>query len=62
MPTTSKQYIHRVGRTARARRSGRAVTLVGEKGRKVLKEVVRQAKVPVKNRVLPPGKLNMFEC
>eukprot|EP00731_Ephydatia_muelleri_P026152 Em0018g252a len=33
MPATVKQYIHRVGRTARAGRSGRSITLVGEKER-----------------------------
>ncbi len=55
MPASCKQYIHRVGRTARARRSGRSITLVGEKGRKVLKEVVRRAKKSVKSRILPPG-------
>ena len=31
----------------------RSVTLVGEKGRKVLKEAVKQAKCPVKSRLVP---------
>lgn len=30
----------------------RSVTLVGESGRKVLKEVIKQAKCPVKSRVM----------
>ena len=33
----------------------RSVTLVGEKERKVLKEVVKQAKLPVKSRIVPTG-------
>ena len=31
----------------------RSVTLVGEKGRKVLKEAVKEAKCPVKSRLVP---------
>lgn len=30
IPTHSKDYIHRVGRTARAGRSGRAITFVSQ--------------------------------
>ena len=30
IPTHSKDYIHRVGRTARAGRSGKAITLVSQ--------------------------------
>ena len=56
MPSTLKQYIHRVGRTARAGRSGRSISLVGERERKMLKEIVKQAKHPVKSRVIAPGK------
>ena len=55
MPNTHSHYIHRVGRTARAGKSGRAVTLVGEKERKVLKEIVKKAKNAVKSRVIPQG-------
>jgi ATP-dependent RNA helicase DDX27 len=53
MPTTAKHYIHRVGRTARAGQTGRSVSLVGEGERKMLKEVVKRAKVPAKSRILP---------
>jgi hypothetical protein len=31
------------------------VSLVGEKERKLLKEIVKQAKHAVKSRILPPG-------
>ncbi|KAK7483044.1 hypothetical protein BaRGS_00025707, partial [Batillaria attramentaria] len=54
MPSTLKHYVHRVGRTARAGKSGRSVTLVGEKERKMLKEVVKNAKTPLKSRIVPP--------
>ncbi|XP_023652566.2 probable ATP-dependent RNA helicase DDX27 isoform X1 [Paramormyrops kingsleyae] len=53
MPNTVKHYVHRVGRTARAGRVGRSVSLVGEAERKMLKEIVKKAKTPVKARVLP---------
>ncbi|KAL4624351.1 putative ATP-dependent RNA helicase DDX27 [Arapaima gigas] len=53
MPNTVKHYVHRVGRTARAGRVGRSVSLVGESERKMLKEIVKKAKTPVKARVLP---------
>jgi ATP-dependent RNA helicase DDX27 len=41
MPHTLKQYIHRVGRTARGLANGRSVTLVGEHERKILKEIIK---------------------
>ncbi len=33
----------------------RSVTLVGERERKVLKQVVKRAKIPPKSRIVPPG-------
>ncbi|XP_030632754.1 putative ATP-dependent RNA helicase DDX27 [Chanos chanos] len=53
MPNTVKHYVHRVGRTARAGKVGRSVSLVGESERKMLKEIVKKAKTPVKARVIP---------
>ena len=35
------------------------MSLVGEKERKLLKEIVKSAKTPVKSRIVPPGK-NVF--
>ncbi|PVV04957.1 hypothetical protein BB560_000523 [Smittium megazygosporum] len=59
MPQTYDLYLHRVGRTARAGRSGRAVTLVGEEDRKILKMAIKAAnksgKSLVKQRVLDPA-------
>ncbi|RUS90789.1 hypothetical protein EGW08_001408 [Elysia chlorotica] len=60
MPSTIKHYIHRVGRTARAGKSGRSVTLVGEKERKVLKDVVKLAKAPLKTRIIPPDVISKY--
>jgi ATP-dependent RNA helicase DDX27 len=58
MPPTLEQYIHRCGRTARAGRSGVAISLVGEQDRKLMKQVAKSATNPVKARIIPPGKSN----
>ncbi|XP_060041636.1 probable ATP-dependent RNA helicase DDX27 [Erinaceus europaeus] len=60
MPNTVKHYVHRVGRTARAGRAGRSVSLVGEEERKMLKEIVKAAKAPVKARILPQDVILKF--
>lgn len=53
MPTQFAQYLHRVGRTARAGRNGRSVTLVGESDRKMLKMAIKSSVgAQVKNRVV----------
>ncbi|XP_043277330.1 probable ATP-dependent RNA helicase DDX27 [Venturia canescens] len=54
MPATIQHYIHRVGRTARAGRVGVSVSLAGEQERSLVKEVIKQARNPVKNRIIPP--------
>ncbi|XP_046843701.1 probable ATP-dependent RNA helicase DDX27 isoform X2 [Xenia sp. Carnegie-2017] len=61
MPNSIKQYIHRVGRTARAGLSGRSISLVGENGRKLLKEIVKEARNPVKSRVIAPEIIEKFK-
>jgi len=53
MPPTLEQYIHRCGRTARAGKSGVAVSLVGEQDRKLMKQVAKSATHPVKARIVP---------
>ena len=52
MPTTLEHYIHRVGRTARAGRAGRSVSIAGEGERKMVKEIVKRARDPVKSRTI----------
>ncbi|KAN0065130.1 nucleolar DEAD-box protein required for synthesis of 60S ribosomal subunit [Thecaphora frezii] len=54
MPGQFEQYLHRVGRTARAGRNGRAVTLVGEADRKMLKMALKKSsEEQVKHRIIP---------
>lgn len=54
MPAQMEPYLHRVGRTARAGRQGRAVTLVGESDRRLLKAVLKRTPPEqVKHRLMP---------
>ena len=54
MPAQLEQYLHRVGRTARAGRQGRSVTLVGEADRRLLKTVLKRTPPEqVRHRLLP---------
>jgi len=53
MPKDITTYVHRVGRTARAGRNGRAVTLTSESRRLVMKQISRHCKGFVKSRAVP---------
>lgn len=59
-PASYEVYLHRVGRTARAGRVGRAVTLAGEADRKIIKMALKAVKESGKivSRVLPPENVN----
>ncbi len=57
LPNTLKHYIHRVGRTARAGKTGRSISLVGENERHLLKDILKTCKVPAKMRIVPQGKI-----
>ncbi|CAK9837426.1 ATP-dependent RNA helicase Ddx27/Drs1 [Schizosaccharomyces pombe] len=62
-PATHEVYLHRVGRTARAGRSGRAITLAGEGDRKVLKGVFKNSSAQntkLVNRNLDFNKVEKF--
>ncbi|XP_034250297.1 probable ATP-dependent RNA helicase DDX27 [Thrips palmi] len=60
MPATLEHYIHRVGRTARAGRSGISVSLAGEYERLLVKDVIKNATTPVKNRIIPPEIIDKY--
>ena len=54
MPNQLASYTHRVGRTARAGRKGRSISLVGEADRKMLKSVVKHSKEEsMRHRIIP---------
>ncbi|KAF9916956.1 nucleolar DEAD-box protein required for synthesis of 60S ribosomal subunit [Lobosporangium transversale] len=61
MPQNYAIYQHRVGRTARAGRNGRAVTLAGENDRKLLKMAIKNAdKKLLKHRVIPQDVITRY--
>ncbi|KAF2673497.1 ATP-dependent RNA helicase DRS1 [Microthyrium microscopicum] len=56
-PQTHEIYLHRVGRTARAGRTGRACTIAAEPDRKVVKAAVKSARAQgakIASRTVPP--------
>ncbi|KAG6902869.1 nucleolar DEAD-box protein required for synthesis of 60S ribosomal subunit [Termitomyces sp. Mi166 len=62
MPGQLAQYLHRVGRTARAGNKGRSVTLVGEADRKMLKTAIKYAagQYQVRHRIIPVEVVNRW--
>jgi ATP-dependent RNA helicase DDX27 len=62
MPGQLEQYLHRVGRTARAGRKGRSVTLVGEADRKMLKMAIKHSvgEDKIRHRVVPPDAIEKW--
>ncbi|MCJ1394659.1 nucleolar DEAD-box protein required for synthesis of 60S ribosomal subunit [Xylographa bjoerkii] len=57
-PQSHEIYLHRVGRTARAGRSGRACTIAAEPDRKIVKQAVRSGKAQgakIVSRVVEAG-------
>ncbi|XP_042872797.1 probable ATP-dependent RNA helicase DDX27 [Penaeus japonicus] len=52
VPAIYSRYVHRVGRTARAGRCGRSVSIVGDKEFKMLKDIRKLSKTALYERVL----------
>ena len=61
LPLDYRQYLHRIGRTARAGKSGRSVSLVGEADRKTLKLAIKNSRDVVKQRVLRSDLVTSFK-
>lgn len=61
MPKNYAQYVHRAGRTARASKSGRAVSFVGEEDRNVLKLAIKNSKDQIKSRVMPSSVIEKYQ-
>lgn len=61
MPHNLTDYIHRVGRTARAGEKGKSITLVGEKDRSLMKKIIKRAKGTVKNRIIPSQPIQIWK-
>lgn len=64
VPAIYSRYVHRVGRTARAGRCGRSVSIVGDKEFKMLKDIRKLSKTALYERVLDKSKswLYVFFC
>ncbi len=52
MPSTHETYIHRIGRTGRAERSGEAFTLITDEDTQMVKAIHRAIGTPVEQRTL----------
>jgi ATP-dependent RNA helicase DDX27 len=64
-PQTLEIYVHRVGRTARAGRSGVAITLAAEPDRKVVKAAVKAGKAQgakIISRVIDPADADKWQA
>ncbi|EGC31006.1 hypothetical protein DICPUDRAFT_157190 [Dictyostelium purpureum] len=60
MPNTLAQYIHRVGRTARAGMEGKSCSFITENDRKILKEIVTKARNKAKSRSVSQDNVNFW--
>ncbi|KAK5584434.1 hypothetical protein RB653_006045 [Dictyostelium firmibasis] len=60
MPNTLAQYIHRVGRTARAGMEGKSCSFITDNDRKILKDIVTKARNKAKSRSVSQDNVNFW--
>mmetsp|Transcript_27062 Transcript_27062/g.46336 ORF Transcript_27062/g.46336 Transcript_27062/m.46336 type:complete len:734 (+) Transcript_27062:31-2232(+) len=60
MPKSHSQYIHRVGRTARAGKKGSSCSFVSEEDRPLLKEIIKKASGSVHQRKIPQPLIDKY--
>ncbi|MCX6019348.1 MAG: DEAD/DEAH box helicase [Chloroflexi bacterium] len=53
VPATPEDYIHRIGRTGRAERTGDAFTLITSEDREIVRDIERTLGKPIERRTLP---------
>ena len=61
MPKDMSSYVHRVGRTARIGQAGRAISLIGENERQIMKEVIKNSQNPVHKRTIPDSVIEISQ-
>ena len=57
LPPTSKEYIHRVGRTARGSKSGTAVSIITAKDRPMIRSYERELNIKIDEKDLSHGQI-----
>ncbi|MBI2109670.1 DEAD/DEAH box helicase, partial [Candidatus Woesearchaeota archaeon] len=62
IPRTSKEYLHRIGRTARAGKSGKAISLLSEKDYENFRRVQSDPSIKVERLETPPFNLVGFQA
>ncbi|HIH10509.1 MAG TPA: DEAD/DEAH box helicase [Candidatus Diapherotrites archaeon] len=55
VPKTPEEYIHRIGRTARAGKEGKAITLLSPRDHLNFREVLRNSSLNIRNEQTPPA-------
>lgn len=62
IPNVPEQYVHRIGRTARASATGRAIALVADDERAYLKDIQKLLKITIPVEPLPEGFLKQAQA